>query len=117
MQFDGKVVIVTGSGQGIGKGIALHFAQLGANVAIVEINMDAANTVVKEIQGIGRKAIAVNTDVTDFEQTKAMASQVIGELGGIDILVNNAGYVIPEQSYFGLASTTSKARIFKPSRF
>ena len=100
MQFDGKVVIVTGSGQGIGKGIALHFAKLGANVAIVEINMDAANTVVKEIQGMGRKAIAVNTDVTDFEQTKAMASQVIGELGGIDILVNNAGYVIPEQSYF-----------------
>ena len=100
MSFDGKVVIVTGGGQGIGKGIALYLAKLGADIAIVELNMDTAGEVVKEIQGMGRRAVAVHTDVADFEQTKKMADQVIKELGGIDVLVNNAGYVIPEQSFF-----------------
>ncbi|MGD9118076.1 MAG: SDR family oxidoreductase [Dehalococcoidia bacterium] len=100
MSFEGKVVIVTGGGQGIGKGIALHLAKLGAIIAIVELNMETAGDVVKEIQGLGRQAIAVHTDVSDFDQTKKMATQVIKELGGIDILVNNAGYVIPEQSFF-----------------
>lgn len=100
MDFTGKVVIVTGGGQGIGKGIALYLAKLGSDIAIVELNMDAAGEVVKEIQGMGRKAIAVHTDVADFEQTKKMADQVIKELGGIDVLVNNAGYVKPEQSIF-----------------
>jgi 2-hydroxycyclohexanecarboxyl-CoA dehydrogenase len=100
MQFAGKVVIVTGGGQGIGKGIALHFAKLGANVAIAELNMETARAVVKEIQGMGRKAIATRTDVANFDEAHKMAEQVIKELGGIDILVNNAGYVKPEQSLF-----------------
>ena len=100
MEFSGKVVIVTGGGQGIGKGIALNFAQLGANVAIVDLNMETAGKVVKEIQGLGRKAIAVKTDVANFDETKNMAKQVIDNLGGIDILINNAGYVKPEQSLF-----------------
>jgi 2-hydroxycyclohexanecarboxyl-CoA dehydrogenase len=100
MSFEGKVAIVTGAGQGIGKGIALHLAKLGANIAIVELNMEAAGEVVKEIQGMGRKAIAVHADVANFDDTKNMAAEVIKELGGIDILVNNAGYVKPEQSLF-----------------
>jgi 2-hydroxycyclohexanecarboxyl-CoA dehydrogenase len=100
MSFEGKVAIVTGAGQGIGKGIALHLAKLGANIAIIELNMETAGEVVKEIQGIGRKAIAVHCDVASFEDTKNMAAEVIKELGGIDILVNNAGYVKPEQSIF-----------------
>jgi len=100
MSFEGKVAIVTGAGQGIGKGIALHLAKLGANIAIVELNMEIAGDVVKEIQGMGRKAIAVHADVASFDDTKNMAKQVISELGGIDILVNNAGYVKPAQSFF-----------------
>ena len=99
-EFDGKVVIVTGAGQGIGEGIALNFAQLGANVAIPELNMEKAEAVVKKIQAMGRKAIAVKTDVANFEEAKNMAAEVIKKLGGIDILVNNAGYVKPAQSYF-----------------
>jgi 2-hydroxycyclohexanecarboxyl-CoA dehydrogenase len=100
MEFTGKVVIVTGGGQGIGKGIALNFAQLGADLAIVDLNMQTAGAVVNEIKGLGRKAVAIKTDVTNFEETKKMANQVISDLGRIDILINNAGYVKPEQSLF-----------------
>jgi len=100
MSFEGKVAIITGAGQGIGKGIALYLAKLGANIAIVELNMKAAGDVAKEIQGLGRKAITVQCDVANFDDTKKMAAEVIKGLGGIDILVNNAGYVKPEQSLF-----------------
>jgi 2-hydroxycyclohexanecarboxyl-CoA dehydrogenase len=100
MSFEGKVAIVTGAGQGIGKGIALHLAKLGANIAIVELNMQTAAEVAKEIQGMGRKAIALRYDVANFEDTKKMAAQVVKDLGDIHILVNNAGYVKPEQSLF-----------------
>jgi 2-hydroxycyclohexanecarboxyl-CoA dehydrogenase len=100
MSFEGKVVIVTGGGQGIGKGIALHFGRLGANVAIAELNMQTGSEVAKEIQGMGRKAIVVKADVANYDDAQNMAKQVINEMGGIDILVNNAGYVKPEQSLF-----------------
>lgn len=100
MTFEGKVVIVTGGGQGIGKGIALHFGKLGANVAIAELNTETGGEVAKEIQGMGRKAIVVKTDVANYDSAMNMAKQVIGEMGGIDVLVNNAGYVKPEQSLF-----------------
>jgi 2-hydroxycyclohexanecarboxyl-CoA dehydrogenase len=100
MSFEGKVVIVTGGGQGIGKGIALHFGRLGANVAIAELNMQTGSEVAKEIQGMGRKAIVVKADVANYDNAQNMAKQVINEMGGIDILVNNAGYVKPEQSLF-----------------
>jgi 2-hydroxycyclohexanecarboxyl-CoA dehydrogenase len=100
MEFEGKVAIVTGGGQGIGEGIAMHLASLGANIAVVDLNMDTAGAVVKKIQGLGRKAIALKTDVSNFEDTKKMAADVVKNLGKIDILVNNAGYVKPEQSFF-----------------
>jgi 2-hydroxycyclohexanecarboxyl-CoA dehydrogenase len=100
MSFEGKVAIVTGGGQGIGKGIALHLAKLGANVAIAELNMQTGGEVAKEIQEMGRKAITVKADVANYDDAMNMAKQVINEMGGIDILVNNAGYVKPEQSLF-----------------
>lgn len=100
MEFEGKVAIVTGGGQGIGEGIATYLAELGANIAVVDMNMDTAGKVVKKIQGMGRKAIAVKCDVSNFEDTKKMAADVVAQLGKIDILVNNAGYVKPEQSFF-----------------
>jgi 2-hydroxycyclohexanecarboxyl-CoA dehydrogenase len=100
MNFEGKVAIVTGGGQGIGEGISLHLAKLGANIAIVDLNMDTAAAVVKKVQGLGKKAIAVKCDVGNFDDTKKMAADVVKQLGKIDILVNNAGYVKPEQSFF-----------------
>ncbi|MDD5701232.1 MAG: glucose 1-dehydrogenase [Dehalococcoidales bacterium] len=100
MEFEGKVAIVTGGGQGIGKGIATHLADLGANIAIADLNLETAGAVVKEIEAKGRQAMAVKTDVSNFADTQKMAAEVVAKLGKIDILVNNAGYVKPEQSFF-----------------
>src|SRR5512145_1174639 len=95
MKLMDKVAIVTGGGQGIGEGIALKLAQEGANVAIADLNLETANVVVKKITELGRKAIAVQTDVTGSASVNAMAQEVISKLGTIDILVNNAGFVAP----------------------
>ena len=93
MKLEGKVAIVTGAGQGIGKGIALKLARDGANVVIADVNMDTAKTTAREIEGLGRKALAVGTDVSDSRQIKNMVEQTLSNLGTIDILVNDAAYV------------------------
>jgi len=100
MEFEGKVAIVTGGGQGIGKGIATYLAELGADIVIADLNLETAGAVVKEIEAKGRKAMAVKTDVSNFADTQKMAAETVAKFGKIDILVNNAGYVKPEQSYF-----------------
>ena len=91
MELDGKVAIVTGAGQGIGKTIALELAKAGANLAVADIREDTTTEVVKEIQGMGRKAFSVQMDVSRWEDAEAMAKAVLEKLGRIDILVNNAG--------------------------
>jgi len=93
MKLEGKVAIVTGAGQGIGKGIALKLAQEGANVVIADLNMETAEATAHEIEGLGRKALAVRTDVSDSKQIQHMVEQTLSKLGTIDILVNDAAYV------------------------
>jgi 2-hydroxycyclohexanecarboxyl-CoA dehydrogenase len=100
MSFEGKVAIVTGAGQGIGRGIALKLAKNGANVAIADLNMDTANVVAAEVKALGRKSIAVKTDVASSASVNQMVQQVLANLGTIDILVNNAGYVAPAMTPF-----------------
>jgi 2-hydroxycyclohexanecarboxyl-CoA dehydrogenase len=95
MRLQNKVAIVTGGGQGIGEGICMKLAQEGADVAIADLNLDTANAVVAKVKALGRKAIAVQTDVTSSASVNAMVKQVVSELGTVDILVNNAGYVAP----------------------
>ncbi len=87
----GTRAIVTGSGRGIGRAIALAFAQAGADVAITARTSGDLDTLAAEIGAMGRKCMAVPCDVTDPEQVASMAAQVIEGMGGIDILVNNAG--------------------------
>jgi NAD(P)-dependent dehydrogenase (short-subunit alcohol dehydrogenase family) len=86
-----KVAIVTGGGAGIGKGIATTFAKFGAHVVIADRDEAAAKKVAAEVQALGRRGLAITTDIRKYDQVKAMVEQTVRELGGVDILVNNAG--------------------------
>jgi 2-hydroxycyclohexanecarboxyl-CoA dehydrogenase len=89
----GRVAIVTGAAQGIGRAIAARLAAEGAAVAIADIQAERANETAKEIaSATNARAIAVTLDVTSLEQAIAAADRVENELGPIDILVNNAGW-------------------------
>ena len=87
-----KVVLITGGSRGIGKAIALLFAKQGAKVALNYSSSQAeANEIVKEIENMGGKAVAIGANVANGEDAKSMIKQVISTYGSLDILVNNAG--------------------------
>ncbi|MFF5289567.1 SDR family oxidoreductase [Paractinoplanes globisporus] len=100
MRTEGKVVIVTGAGRGIGRGEALEFARQGARVVVndygvnvhgEEPSSEAANAVVEEIRAAGGEAVANAEDVSDFDGAGRLVRQAIDTYGGLDVLVNNAG--------------------------
>ena len=91
MKLSNKFAVVTGAASGIGKAIATAFAQEGADVAILDINLPKANEVAASIQSLGRKAIAIACDVGYADQVEAAIAQAVLFLGGLDILVNNTG--------------------------
>ena len=91
MNIDGKVALVTGAGQGIGRAIALRLARDGADIAIVDINDEKMQAVVDEVRAIGRKATAFKADVSKRDDVYAAINHTEKELGGFDIIVNNAG--------------------------
>jgi len=93
--LQGRVAIVTGAGRGIGRAIALRLARDGADVVIAEVDMQAARSVVEEIEALGRKALAVEVDVSRKPQVQNMAQRTLDEWNHIDILVNNAGILGP----------------------
>lgn len=86
-----KVAIVTGAATGIGAAIAIAFAKEGASVTICDIDIEAANDVVKSIGNLRGKAIAVKTDVRSRQEVEELTKATIDKFGKIDILVNNAG--------------------------
>src|SRR5689334_10050088 len=90
MRLENKVAIITGASQGIGRQYALRFAKEGANVVIGDVRVEQATEVVKEIEALGRRALAVKTDVSSEEATQALADRTVERFGRIDVLVNNA---------------------------
>lgn len=93
MKLEGKNAIVTGGSRGIGRGCAIELAKQGANVAInYHSNADAANEVVEEIKKLGRKAIAVQADVSDQSSVEQLVATTAKELGSVDCYVSNAAH-------------------------
>ena len=95
MRLDGKKGFVTGAARGIGMSTAAAFAEAGADVAIVDLDIEEAEKTAAELaEKTGRKIIAIRTDCTDPEQVDAMVAQVVQDLGGLDFCHNNAGICI-----------------------
>jgi 3-oxoacyl-[acyl-carrier protein] reductase len=92
MKLEGKTALITGAGSGIGQAIALLFAKEGADIAVNDINLPAAEKTAAAVKRLGRKAIAVKADVAQEKEVVDMVERTIKELGGVNILVNNAGY-------------------------
>lgn len=91
MELLGKVALVTGAAQGIGRAIALLLAQKGADIVVSDINLEKAEETVREIETIGRRAMAIRADVANTNDVERMVEAILGRFGQIDILVNNAG--------------------------
>jgi NAD(P)-dependent dehydrogenase (short-subunit alcohol dehydrogenase family) len=103
--LQGKIALVTGAQQGIGRSIAIAFAEAGANVAINYLDdLDAAKEVAAAVGALGRRAILLPGDVTDLAACEAMIASTVSSFGGIDILVNNAG-VFPRVPFLALTET------------
>ena len=95
LSLEGKVAIITGGRRGIGKAIALMFAEAGADVAVCDSVVEDGDlgAVAKEIQGLGRRSLAIQADVSRKADVDNMVQKTVDELGGVDILVNNAGII------------------------
>lgn len=91
IDLTGKVTIVTGAASGLGKAIALRFAEAGSAVAVADINYDGAVLVSDEIKKMGVKSTAVKIDTTKEEQFDTLIDTTVKELGDLDIMINNAG--------------------------
>lgn len=101
VKLAGKTALVTGSAKGLGRRTALELAALGCNVAINYVtSREEAESAVREIQALGREAIAIRADIADADEAKRLVAETEERLGGVDILVNNAGPFIRERRLF-----------------
>jgi NAD(P)-dependent dehydrogenase (short-subunit alcohol dehydrogenase family) len=91
MTLDDRVAIVTGAGNGIGRATALALAQAGAHVVAVDVDAGAAKEAADAVAALGRRSLALDTDVGDLASIDQMAQHVVATFGHIDVLVNNAG--------------------------
>ena len=91
MELQGQAAIVTGAGRNIGRAIALELAGMGADIVVAEMDEATGKRTADEVRKLGRRALALRTDVTRMADLQAMADRTVAEFGRIDILVNNAG--------------------------
>ncbi len=85
------MALVTGAAQGIGKAVALLLARNGADIVVSDINLEKAEETAKEVQVLGRKALAIKVDVAKSNDVDKMVQAILAQFGHIDILINNAG--------------------------
>jgi NAD(P)-dependent dehydrogenase (short-subunit alcohol dehydrogenase family) len=90
-RLDGKVAVVTGSSKGLGRAMALGFAEAGADVVVASRKLEPCEEVAAEVRALGRRALAVSCHVGDWDQCGALVDATLAEFGRIDVLVNNAG--------------------------
>lgn len=98
MDLTGRIALVTGATKGLGYGMALGLAQMGADIVVVSRTAADCANVAKEIETMGRKAIAAPADVSTVQGIEKLVSKVIREIGKIDILVNNAGTAVTQKA-------------------
>jgi 3-oxoacyl-[acyl-carrier protein] reductase len=91
LEVSGKIALVTGGAQGIGKAIALLLAQKGSDVIVSDVNLEKAEETAREIETLSRRSMAVRANVAVFDEVEKMVQTLIERFGRIDILVNNAG--------------------------
>jgi 3-oxoacyl-[acyl-carrier protein] reductase len=91
LKLAGRVALVTGAAQGIGKAVALLLARNGADMVVSDINLEKAEETAKEVQTLGRKALAIKVDVAKLADVEKMVEAILAQFGKVDILVNNAG--------------------------
>jgi glucose 1-dehydrogenase len=92
MKLEGKTVLITGGSQGIGQGIAFRLAEEGADIAIDYVgNSEAADATVAQIEKRGRRALAIEADISTVDHIHSMMKQAVDSFGGVDVLINNAG--------------------------
>ena len=92
MMLKDKTAIVTGAARGIGRGVALEFARQGANLVLnYRGSVELTESLIKEIEAFGGKAVAVQGDISDFDSAKKIVDEAVAKFGRLDILVNNAG--------------------------
>jgi sorbitol-6-phosphate 2-dehydrogenase len=90
-----RIAVITGGAQGLGEAICHRLAREGAHVIVADLNLEGAERVAREVMArTGRRAVAVQADVTDEAQVEAMVARAVDEFGGLDILVSNAGILI-----------------------
>jgi 7-alpha-hydroxysteroid dehydrogenase len=98
-RLDGKVAVVTGGGRGIGKGIALAFAECGADVVVAARREADVREVAEEIRSRGVRGLGISLDVLDFDAVPKAQDRILQELGAIDVWVNNAGGNLDRKMY------------------
>ena len=91
MRLKDKVALITGAARGIGKAIALLFAEAGADIAVGDVNIEEAEKTCLEIEALGRKSLALEIDVTDYAKVEEAVNKILDKFAKVDILVNNAG--------------------------
>ncbi|MFA7652545.1 MAG: 3-oxoacyl-[acyl-carrier-protein] reductase [Candidatus Omnitrophota bacterium] len=91
MKLKDKVALITGGARGIGQAIAMTFAREGADIVVADVNLEVAQKTASEIEALGRQALALEMDVTDYAKVEPGVNKILDKFGKVDILVNNAG--------------------------